>query len=183
MFGFLLFVTSTNRTIVNSRVKLVVFFLLLAINQAFAQSQSLRIKVTSGNNLEFNFNSYSKLKNGIQYDDFTTIKVSFSDVDEHGAYTSTGWRLSVNASSDDLIPDFGTRHLPLSIIEMKFVHNSEVKQYPLAKAVTIVDDVHQNPTNDYTYKVSYSCGMNEELMNVTSDYFSTDIMFTVTVLE
>jgi len=175
------FVTPTKPNEVNSGVKLVVLLLLLTVNQAFAQSQSLRIKVTSGNNLEFNFNSYAKLKNGIQYDDFTTIKVSYSDVDENGDYTSTGWRLSVNALSDDLIPDFGTRHLSLDIIEMKFVHDFDVKQFPLSRAESIVDDVHQNPTNDYTYKVSYSCGINGEMMNVISDNFSTDIMFTVTV--
>lgn len=162
-------------------------FLLLFSIVATAQSQTGRIQIVGGANVVFSVNSYSKVKKGITYDDFTIVRVYYSDVILDGGNeipnpSSLGWELFVNAASETFIPDFGATSLPLSVLKIKskcagydysvVLGTTETQIASWQDGMGVKDAVEE-------VVLSYELGTNEELFGYSSDYYSTDLVFTL----
>lgn len=156
--------------------------LLLLCLFATAQPEKCGFTIVKGANLSFNVNSFSKAKNGITYEDFTIIRISFKDVTEG----STGWELFVRSLNENLKPDFGSRELPLDVLRIKatcgdysfFVNDLTTANKQIACWQTGF------PLDGSTVDVviSYELGTencNEKLTGYISDYFTADLEFTL----
>lgn len=156
---------------------LILPFLLLAM-LAFPQAQpSVRLQIVGGANVVFNVNSYSKVKNGITYDDYTTVRVYFSDADE----STNEWELLVNAIDANMNPDFGTKTLPLNVLKLRSSYSeSDGAEIVLSDTETqLAHGNHPKTSAVKDIKISYILGENGTLFGYSSDYFSTDLEFTV----
>lgn len=156
---------------------LILPFLLLAM-LAFPQAQpSVRLQIVGGANVVFNVNSYSKVKNGITYDDYTTVRVYFSDADE----STNEWELLVNAIDANMNPDFGTKTLPLNVLKLRSSYSeSDGAEIVLSDTETqLAHGIHPKTNAVKDIKISYILGENGTLFGYSSDYFSTDLVFTV----
>ncbi len=158
--------------------------LLLFVFSATAQSQTVRIQIVGGANLLFNVNSYSKVKNGITYIDFTTIRVYYSDVNEDGTpnTSSMGWELMVNAATELFMPDYGTVTMPLSVLKINSKCAGKEKSAVLGIGESLIAEwLPGMDVKDAVEDVvlSYELGTNKELFGYSSDYFSTDLVFTL----
>lgn len=63
-----------------------------------ASSQSVRVTVYGGGNVQFVFNSIADYKSGILLNNWTTLGI---DVDQGASVTAVGWSLSVSAQDSD----------------------------------------------------------------------------------
>lgn len=159
------------------RALLILPFLLLA-KFAFPQAQpSVRLQIVGGANVVFNVNSYSKVKNGITYDDYTTVRVYFSGADE----TTNEWELLVKANNANMNPDYGTKTLPLDVLKLRSSYSeSEGCEFALSNTETqLAYGNHPKTSAVKDIKISYILGEDGTLFGYSSDYFSTDLEFTV----
>ena len=101
-----------------------IFISFLFSLSAFSQDGSVRVKVFSGSNLDFIFNSISDYKNGVTYPNYTILGIEATE----GAPTDrTNWEVTVRAENASLpIPLDGFLHgsnnantIPLSVIEVR----------------------------------------------------------------
>lgn len=158
---------------------LVIFILLLLCNFVSAQipekpTAKGRLQVAGGGNLIFNVNSFSKARDGVKYDDYTTLKVYFSDPNNE----TTGWDIFVIASSSDFAPDFGTVPLPLKALKLSLTGIGVSGQpITLSSSEQKILSSSDNSDTNMEIKVSYELGTNGELRGYMSDYFSTDLVF------
>lgn len=73
------------------------------------------VSVVTGGVVQFQFNSYQKIKNGIQYPSFTKLKVISIDPDA----ACKGWTLYCKSTSGFVLCDDGVTTLPLSNLVIK----------------------------------------------------------------
>lgn len=157
-------------------------FLLLLCLFATAQPETCGFTIVKGANLTFNVNSFSKVKNGITYEDFTIIRISFKDVTEG----STGWELFVRSLNKDLEPDFGTKKLPLDVLTINATCNgyrfsvndltTENKQIACWQTGFPLDGSTVDVVISYELGTANCAG---NLTGYTSDYFTADLEFTL----
>ncbi len=170
-------------------IRIITFISILFCKLSILNAQdniTARLTVLNGTNLVFNFNSLSKIEDGITYNSFTQLRIYFTDTLDNGSPGSVGWELDVKASSDFLMADYGTFNLPLNYIRMytdyytvsghgPFDLSNVDQEIAIWSAPNPVVNVNEIIT------ISYSCGTvpGRKLFGLDSDYFTTDLIFTL----
>lgn len=78
-------------------LRFVTIFIFFCFHQIVC-SQSVRVTIYGGGNVQFVFNSIADYKSGILLNNWTTIGI---DVDQGASVTAVGWSLSVSAQDAD----------------------------------------------------------------------------------
>lgn len=171
--------------------KIVLLFLvvILLFNlPTWGQNVTKIVKVKSGGNISFNFNSINEYKTGKSYNDWTRLSISFADTtDVGGNGISTGWKLSVRAGSSAIISDGASSNLALSNMEIR-----PTTTIPGATVTNIVlsdadQEIVSGPdpgtvTTTGEVVVSYDIGTTTSLLGTDPDYYYVDLIFTLVEL-
>lgn len=102
------------------KVLFLLFFFSLNTSLRGQDYYTKRVEVVKGSGVQFYFNSYTSIKNGLNYPEFTRLKISFDDI--KGGIPdpfSPGWTLYCRASSSEILSDDGVSHLDLSYLVIK----------------------------------------------------------------
>jgi len=76
---------------------------------AIAQEDELHLNIEKGGNVEFKVNSISQYKGGMEYENWTTLKI----------YSDTTWYLGVKATRDSFICNYPQPSLGLNVIKLQ----------------------------------------------------------------
>lgn len=81
-----------------------------------------RVGVVTGGQIQFQFNSYTSVKNGIIYSKYTKLKIYFDDIAQQLPLilnpSSKGWTLYCRAMNPDILSDDGSPSLGLSTLKI-----------------------------------------------------------------
>jgi hypothetical protein len=138
--------------------------LLLLLIHCKSDAQTARIRVNRGASLEFRFNTFDKLQNGISKPDYTEIQVYFKDVN-----TNNGWVVQVKAAAGyiDITPYFSGVGLPLDILEIQASCIAcpvwtkiplSTSYQTIAEGTWVASDGSEEEI-DLTLDISYDCNM------------------------
>ena len=166
--------------------KLYILILLISIsNIGICQNQTSRLKIITGGNVSFIFNSFKKYDNGIIYTDYTKLAVYYIDTTDSGVHQATTWQLDFKANSAN-IEGTGTNNLALATLELTATDgggNLSASHYyakPLTNSdATLVDTGPEGDFNDNLINITYECGKTVKVLNEKPDYYVVDIIFTV----
>lgn len=158
---------------------LLIVFLFLQTLNVFCQGYTLNLEEKKGTGaIDFYYNTLSRIKDGVTYNNYTEFKVTFTDLSVLPDYT--GFALYVHSAFSSLEAEYGAIDIDLTEIKISTsddnggicVINAPLSLTPLSICswATLPDDIEHTAT----IKISYSCG---ELTNRDSDYFSTMLVF------
>ncbi|TVQ18540.1 MAG: hypothetical protein EA361_01320 [Bacteroidetes bacterium] len=177
--------------------KIAVFGLLLILFQQVLSQEvvtSSRIRVESGGSVPFNINSYKKYEEGMSFEYWTRLSLSFSDSIVTGTETNVStatWKLEFKANTISMSGDYGGE-LDLDLISIKLFDaggNNELGEFieeggdegyvSLSDAFqTLIKNAPQGNFNDNKILITYRIGQGEKkLLNNPPDYFTVDIIF------
>ncbi len=170
------------------RINILILVLLLA-NTGFSQNITSRITVLSGSSVQLPFNSYTKIANGISYNNWTQIQIYYLDTLDDGTNNTTSqWHLMVRANSATIDGDGGSS-MPLDKVELEVSNISPASSGASAGRITLTNTDQEivrngaNPTNTATVTISYYIGQNaggtNSLLGETPDYYFVDLIFTL----
>jgi hypothetical protein len=171
-------------------IKKLILFFVFFIFFKFTWSQpytTARLTVLTGNQVVFNFNLLSKIENGIILNDWTQLKIEYTDSTASGA-EGTGWELDVRTNGTYLVSEYGavTSFTP-EYIQLTTSYSG------IGNTANIVTDhdLSSSDTPIATYNsgsviglkgivtITYKCGTSGQLIGLESNYFSTDLVFTL----
>jgi hypothetical protein len=165
----------------------IIFCIALFINLLPGHSQNnvtARITIIRNSRVEFHFNSLYKFEHGIQLKDWTEIKVYYNDTITGGIENPTtgGWELDVRANNIALQPDYGINTLPLNTIQISCHYDgSDHGPFDLESSDVEIASGTSGLNVTKSILITYECGMvpGRELMYYESDFFYTDLIFTI----
>ena len=166
-----------------------VVFILIFCSFTMDSQVTSRLRIQSGNNINFNFQLLDHYRNGREFLNWTRITVFFVDLGD----PLREWKLSVSALSPQIDGDAGNS-LPLNTIEFSITGDDPFATYnnDLIHAVlgAIDTDLVENgqqtliPGILTNLNVSYYCGRSiyvpdNSLINQRPDYYYVEILFTL----
>ena len=100
--------------------KIVFVLFLLSAGCLYGQNEvHSKITVLSGNSAFFPFNSYTKMNDGMQYTDWTRLRVLYFDTIADGSLDAASrWELLVRANTSDIPGDGGITPMNLDKVEL-----------------------------------------------------------------
>lgn len=155
---------------------------------AAGQNLACSLRVQRGGVLAFNFNSYTRFATGIAYENYTTLRVDFSDTDAQGDPNpaSQGWRLKVRPLQASLTGDMAAQHLALSALRLWVTREGNTgAPIELTAGETTLLTVDQPPAGqDWSsvvehISIGYDFGKNPAgyLLNQIPDNYTLDLDF------
>lgn len=153
------------------------------------QNISLRLRVVSGGNVSYIFNSLKKYEAGITYEDWTRLQIFFNDTtDVGGPGPSTGWELRVKATTSGIMSDGGNPNLITKSIGIRpkispggNSASVELTDINLTDGFqTIVEGVGKQNIKEEVF-ISYDCGVNPlyKILNNPPDFYYVDLEFKI----
>jgi len=172
------YVTFENYKNKHMKKLLIVLFVFCNIS-LFGQA---RLIFSTGNSsvIPFYFNSYQKYVNGISYNDYTRLSIEYRDTTAANTYPH--WRLDCKALTPTINGDAGNT-LALNYIELQATGagTSTNIQFLNSTDVTLLNQAAETaPGSPATVFVSYYCGVTNSLLGKNIDYYTVDILFTLT---
>lgn len=189
-------------------LRLLIFILFLNLYQCvFSQDGSVRVRVFTGGNLDFVFNSISEYKVGITYLNYTVIGIEATD--PAGGTDRTAWRVEVSANDGDgdgfLTGTDPVNTLPFSTVEVQATSVASCVPVPcpinlfgspwvpLAVVPTTIidgnaagggDDIIDGGISELAFttdqvNISYRAGVTTSLLGEQADFYSDDINFDI----
>jgi hypothetical protein len=171
-------------------IRKIVFFIIFFISYfQFAYSQyylSGKISILNGTQVAFNFNMLSKIENGITLNDWTQLAIAYTDTTAVGA-DGRKWELMVRTDDSYLPSDFGsiTTFSPgFILMTTTYIGDgtvSVVSDQPLSTTDTYIARQTDNATIDVegTVIITFKCANTGQLIGYESNYFTTDLIFTL----
>lgn len=156
-----------------------------------------RVGVISGGSVQFNFNSYAKIKNGITYVGHTKLKIYFNDDSGAPLFTpnpnAKGWTLYCKALNSEILSDEGFPSLPLNTLKvtprvlLSSFPGSTVINDPgfflsdVSDGVWIVRNITVGEYHalEATVELDFSFATSGSLMYVASGYYYLDLQFLI----
>ncbi len=165
------------------------FFLLFIFSEIYSQNTTSRLTIESGGSLNFYFNSLSKYKNGIAFNDYTKLRIYYNDTtNTGGAGIFPNWKLDVKANSPTIDGDAGNT-LNLNTIEIEASQLIGVAgtlagiQALTNSDVSLITGADITDPGTATVFISYYCGQSltvtNNLLGKNPDYYVVDIIFTL----
>jgi len=172
----------------------IVCLLFLSLNQLVFGQEGADVIVYKGNNVPFMFSSINDYRSlgGKELTGWSKIKVKLQD--DLGA---VGWE--VNVSVDDDLFDgqdgnsFSSLYLEVQIQSVTPAFPSvagyilETDWVPLSTTPTVIMSGTNLPANplavEYELVINYRCGFNGVMVNQAWDYYTDNIIFTITSKE
>lgn len=144
------------------------------------------VSVVTGGVVQFQFNSYQKIKNGIQYPGFTKLKIISIDPD----VACNGWTLLCKSTSGTVLCDDGVTTLPLSNIVITPLFESSTFPgvtsvvTPFVPTGTFVKIADCNGAGLYDAKsaiivLDFSFASGTGLIGVKPEYYYLDLEFRI----
>jgi hypothetical protein len=148
---------------------------------------SINLKVLSGGNVSYIFNSLGKYESGISYEDWTRFQIYYNDTTEFGGVgTSVGWDLQVRAITSGIVSDGGNPELDTETITIRpnisscsgCVGSTNVSLTNVFQTIVIGDG---NLSILEEVSISYDCGVDpaHKVLNKPPDYYNVDLEFRV----
>lgn len=169
-------------------VLIIFLFFEISVN---GQNTTSRLTIESGGSLNFYFNSLQKYKTGIEYTDWTKLRIYYIDTiagGGDGAYPL--WKLDVKAMSPQINGDDGNT-LNLNTIELEASQLIGVAFGNLTgiqalnnSDISLITGADMTRSGTATVYITYYCGQNKtgsnnNLLGKMPDYYYVDIVFTL----
>jgi hypothetical protein len=157
------------------KIQLIVslLFILLVSNKIEAQNNvTARIRVNSGDNIDFLLRTFNDLQNGKSLDTWTTIYIYFNDtvLGPNPNGIGSGWKLDFEADAANFV-GIESNTLPLAVLELKasgpangpdgeIITYSAEKELQLLPQTLILGNNQTDGTKPYSdnFYISYYCG-------------------------
>jgi hypothetical protein len=166
-----------------NRLLYIFVFVILSQNvnsQPGANPYTARLTVIKGTTVEFYFNSLQKVKDGIQFDNWTVLSVCFNDPDNPGPL-GTKWKLMYKANGFS-----GAATPPAQdILDLKIAGSGTATYYnsgnffSLQPIGTLATSGFQGNENDNIINISYLCGKLASTLGVPPGYYTLDLELTL----
>ncbi len=173
---------------------LIIIFISVNIlfNSSFGQV-SVRISILTGANVSFHFNLLSKYDNGIVYNDFTKIGITFSDP----SGPDSVWQMEIKAIQGT-VNGSGANTIDLDRIRVKTTDGTGGTNPALLYTVDIhatewieltnayqqiVDDGPVGTTSSSIVNISWDCGVTNSVTNSAPDFYVVDIDILVSAIQ
>lgn len=177
-------------------VKRILLFSILysVLPSAYGQNIVKRIGVVSGGQIEFAFNSYSKIESGISYPSITKLQIYFDDISSAPGdprvvnVTSAGYTVLVKALSASIVSDDGVATLDLDEIRItpSFLTPIDGDESHVVVLSAGGDWLVKNEGTPGGFDKYYStislqvdCAKPGGLMNKTAGYYYVDLEFSI----
>lgn len=168
-----------------SRIVFVAIFI-LTNHCCLCQNTTARLSIESGGNLYFNINSFSKYQNGLEYTDWTRLRVYFLDTTNLGVVSGQSWRLTVEAMNANIQGDAGNI-LNLNTIELQAnctdATGKGIVALPVPGAPVELLDLGANNVTSSLILITYYCGQSRTVANnlvgEQPDYYFIDVLYTL----
>ena len=141
----------------------------------------MKLRVMTGNSVEFYFNDLGDFKNGISLDNYTTIEVNYNDTISGGLPNpaGVGWELDVRSLSASIQSVDSGETLPLNVIEMRVFHNAATTTYTLNSVDTEIATGPDLVNYSDNVIISYDIGKTNPIDIVSNERFVVDLFFTL----
>jgi len=153
------------------------------------QNISLRLRVVSGGNVSYIFNSLKKYEAGITYEDWTRLQIFFNDTTDVGdPGPSTGWELKIKATTSGIMSDGGNPNLDTELIEIRpkitaggNSTNVNLTNINLTNGFQTIVEGDGNQIILEEVFISYDCGVNPfyKILNNPPDFYYVDLEFKI----
>jgi len=119
------------------------------------QNQHSKITILKGGSVFLPFNSYTKMENGIEYTDWTRLKILYFEESTSTPGTPEGtsyWKLSVRALTGAIIGDGSANDIPIDRVELLVAATNPgdllapINVYPLTTTDQVILTHGSNPT-------------------------------------
>lgn len=184
----------------HKKISIIVCLALLFISiDILAQNNvTARIRINSGDNIDFLLRSFNDLQNGKSFDNWTTIYIYFNDTitGPNPNPAGSGWKLEFEAD-DAQFNGVSGNTLNLAILELKasgpangpngetITYSAETELQQTAQTLILGDNQTDGslPYSD-NFFVSYYCGQQisvngESVWGEKGDYYNVNIIFTL----
>ncbi|MCP4178457.1 MAG: hypothetical protein GY756_11890 [bacterium] len=150
------------------------------------QNTTARLTIESGSSVYFNINSFTKYQNGLDYSNWTRLRVYFIDTTALGAVSNKRWRITVEAMAGNIQGDAGNT-LNLNTIELQAIcadaTGKGIVALPIPGSPIELLDLGTNNVNASLVQISYYCGQSltvaNNLLGQPADYYFVDIVYTL----
>jgi len=167
---------------------IVVLIAFLTLNNIYGQNTTSRLTIIKGGSVNFHFNSYTKLDNGIEtgYNNWTNLQVYFIDTTNAGAINAgANWELYIKARTAQIDGD-GGNSMPLDKVEYQVTTSSGTAisgWQQLTNSDLRIVSGGANPSNTENVYISYRVGASgtNDLLNEDAGYYYVDLIFTLDV--
>lgn len=164
-------------------------FLCCVFQYGFTQdkSTSSRIIIETGGNVPFNINSYDKYENGMRYEYWTRLSLSFSDsvtIGDETVVSGATWKLEFKANTSQLFGDYGG-NIDLDLITLEVVDaggNNDLEVFIMPDPISLSENfqplIEGAPQGNFQILITYTIGEGENnLLGNPPDYYNVDIIF------
>ena len=160
------------------------FICIFFLNSYIAYSQYvISTSVIYGGNVDFLFGSMTKYASGINFNDYTNIKITARDT----VNAAARWKFSVYATDTQLNGELGNS-LPLNNIEIQVIckdHlNATIASTLFVPITSLPQDLITNIPQTtigtyYSMYITYRCGVTTPLLGKNSDFYFSYLLFKV----
>lgn len=166
-------------------IAILVFFF-LQIFYLNGQNISLNLRVVSGGNISYIFNSLTKYQTGITYEDWTRLQIFFNDTTNAGdpSPSTTGWELKVRAIQNGIMSDGGNLNLDTELIKIRpritaggNSTNVNLTNINLTNGFQTIVEGDGNQIILEEVFISYDCGVDPspKILNNPPDFYYVDL--------
>lgn len=173
----------------NRRIYIPIIFIICSIfafsAEIFGQNITKDLKVISGGQVTFSYNSIKEYTNGKSLNGWTRCLISYTDTTDAGLDgTSTGWVLLVKAFSPTIQSDGGGSDLDLAHLIIRATTTiagatpATVTLTASNQAIVTGADPGAATVTGEIY-VNFDCGTTLTLLGKSPDYYFVDLIFTL----
>jgi len=152
----------------------------------YSQNTTSRLTIESGGSLNFYFNSLQKYQNGIEYTDWTKLRIYYNDTTDAGNVgINPTWKLDVKALNPTFNGDAGNI-LNLNTLELEATGIAGVTgiQALSNSDISLITGGAITDPGTVSIFITYYCGQNKtgsnnNLLGKKPDYYYVDVVFTL----
>ncbi len=178
-------VKKTQTHIIRSII-LINVLLLFSTVSVEGQNITSRLTIQKGGSLNFPFNSYEKMEDGIAYNNWTRLTVFFADSTTIPPDANDHWELLVAARTTQIDGD-GSIFMPLNKIEVRV--DDDGSGTAISGTWVVITDTFPsgqkiigngaNETDVDNITISYRVGGTNAVLGAESGYYNVDLIFTL----
>jgi hypothetical protein len=170
-----------------------VLLLLFIVNYAYSQTEIARLDVARGGSVYMDFNSQTKINDGISYLNWTTFRIRVEILDGVSApVAGVNWTFDVTRIGGDPIPGDVEPPLPADVLFISAVYNGNTVRNIGPIAITGTTTLFTIPAGDldanqidHTIDVSFFVGATAEgcttIVGEEADFYFQDLRFELVV--
>ena len=165
----------------------VILFLLFCGSLTGLRGQTMGVVVVSGGTVQFQFNSYQKIKDGISYPNYSRVKI----YSINGNPACKGWTLYCKSTNSTILSDDGVSTLPLNYVKVTpHIESNDFPVYPTVYPGFILsasdDKIAESTSIGALYDgkrailvLDIAFATSSGLIDVKSGYYYVDLFFTI----